>query len=112
MDTTTQAAPTIPERVQAGAALLDKHRPGWLDRADVITLDVEDPECCPLGQEFGDYNAGLCALKLTGDEPEAYGFYVTSVAARKLRPIGEVKAEYAALTEAWKTYVLTEGARS
>lgn len=97
---------TVTERVQAGAAWLDQHRPGWLDRIDLITLNVEDPECCVLGQEFGDYGDRPDALR-DYREAERLGFYVRWAGHGDDR----YTAEYAALTEAWKDYVLTEGPR-
>lgn len=51
---------TIAERVAAGAAWLDEHRPGWDQRIDLETLDLGDPCHCVLGQEYGNY----------GDSPE------------------------------------------
>ncbi len=45
---------SIVERVEAGARWLDGHRPGWVDRIDLDTLDLGDPCRCVLGQEFGE----------------------------------------------------------
>lgn len=45
---------TIAERVAAGAAWLDEHRPGWVDRIDLETLDLGDCANCIVGQEFGE----------------------------------------------------------
>jgi hypothetical protein len=42
----------VEERVQAGAAWLDKVRPGWLTEVDVGRLDLRQPDRCVLGQVF------------------------------------------------------------
>lgn len=109
MTTKTQAAPDIRERVTAGAAWLDQHRPGWLNRIDLITLDVSDPECCPIGQEYGTYDDRPADLR-NGRREAALGFYAPPTADGRFRPSSDVADEYAALTEAWKTHVLDAAA--
>lgn len=47
-DTTT--APTIAERVAAGAAFLDQAEPGWRQHIDIDRLDLASPCRCVLGQ--------------------------------------------------------------
>ena len=39
--------------VRGGAALLDTHRPGWIWRINLHTLDVNSPHKCPCGQTGG-----------------------------------------------------------
>jgi hypothetical protein len=46
---------SIAERVAAGAAWLDEHRPGWVERVNLDTLDLGDSCECVLGQEYGDF---------------------------------------------------------
>lgn len=88
-------------RVEAGAALLDRIRPGWLDDIDLITLDLADPECCMLGQLYGKYRAGWPDAVISAE----LGFFADG-------PDREARvAEYAQLTEAWRDLVLTEAAR-
>lgn len=41
---------TIAERVAAGAAFLDAREPGWWQRIDLDTLDLQAPCRCVLGQ--------------------------------------------------------------
>lgn len=48
--------------VSQAVALLDAKVPDWAFRVNPRTLDVADPETCPLGQLFGSYIAGLSAL--------------------------------------------------
>lgn len=40
------------ERVAAGAAWLDEHKPGWERTLDLATLDLADGCHCVLGQAF------------------------------------------------------------
>ncbi len=65
------------ERVAAGAALLDRVKPGWRDLIDTDILDVRSINTCPLSQLFGGYASGLEALGMAkSDEAEqaALGF--------------------------------------
>jgi len=57
-------APTIAERVAAGAALLDEREPGWAERLDLDRLDIMSSCDCVVGQRHGGYGAGLTALGL------------------------------------------------
>lgn len=41
---------TIAEKIAAGAAFLDEHEPGWVDRIDVDRLDLASMCGCVLGQ--------------------------------------------------------------
>jgi hypothetical protein len=118
VDTTTQAAPTIRQRVEAGAAWLTEHRPGWLNRIDLITLDLGDPVCCVLVQEYGDFANSPLAWNYDDEQPAAdLGFdqYRTDTLAddegQLIVPFENARRDYAELTEAWKAYVLDEAAR-
>ena len=44
---------TIAERVASGAALLDERMPGWHQRIDLDTLDIDSCKNCVLGQIYG-----------------------------------------------------------
>lgn len=48
--------------VQTGAALLDRERPGWEQKIDSATLDLNTCTQCILAQVFGSYQAGVAAL--------------------------------------------------
>jgi len=50
------------ERVARGAAWLDEHRPGWVDRIDLSTLSMGDRCHCVLGQLDGNYFDAVHAL--------------------------------------------------
>jgi hypothetical protein len=41
------------DRVALGALLLDAWKPGWLEKVDLDTLDVNDAGFCILAQVFG-----------------------------------------------------------
>ena len=43
---------TIRQRVEKGAAWLDRERPGWRDRIDLSNLDLGSGRHCVLGHEF------------------------------------------------------------
>jgi hypothetical protein len=97
--TTTQAAPTIRERVQSGAAWLDQHHPGWPDRIDLERLEMEHCHRCILGQVIGDYYQAPLEL----DTAIAYGFD----ASGSEQPNGsdawfaQLNADFAALATEW-----------
>lgn len=98
MDDKTQAAPTIRERVAAGAAWLDRARPGWPVRIDLITLDVRDPEHCVLGQEFDDFSQRPEAMRAY-EVAEAHGFYLNQW------PSAGREMQYAVLTDVWRELI-------
>jgi hypothetical protein len=61
--------------VELAATRLDRAVPGWHDRLDWATLDLDDPRRCVLGQLYGDYHEGL--HRLYGRPPhhrDAYAF--------------------------------------
>lgn len=60
---------SIPERVAAGAAWLDEHQPGWVERIDLDALEMRDCMSCILGQLFGGYwEAPLVPVKPASSE--------------------------------------------
>jgi hypothetical protein len=48
----TQTTLTLAERVAAGAAWLDDHKPGWDALIDLGRLNMADSCCCVLGQVY------------------------------------------------------------
>jgi hypothetical protein len=96
---------TIAERVAKGAALLDERRPGWPERVNVATLNVDDCWRCPLGQVFGGYASGVFALNLGDHDTIAHGFAGTHDEAGDDLPVSD--EELAALTAEWAR-VITE----
>jgi hypothetical protein len=109
---------TIAERVAAGAEWLDEHRPGWVWRIDLDTLDLGDPCRCVLGQEFREvavvqgFPSGYLAGRKVFDEDGAndwwrdtevaahYGFHAVADIAG-----GDIDDEYDDLTGAWRRLI-------
>lgn len=54
-ETATLDAPTVADRVAAGAAWLDQRLPGWWRLIDLRQLDMWHSCRCVLGQLYGDY---------------------------------------------------------
>lgn len=74
---------TFTRRARAGALYLDNVRPGWAERVNVDTLDMDDPRYCVLGEVFAYErppdvkNVFLWAvdkLLLSDAEQDKYGF--------------------------------------
>ena len=91
---------TIKERVQAGAALLDKVLPDWWNGKETPTIDLEilNMSCggdCVLGQAYGSYLRGSQMLGLP--------FYGSGVNNAGFNAVDE--AEFDRLDKAWKTEI-------
>jgi hypothetical protein len=83
--------PAIPQRVAAGAALLDRHEPRWWRQVDPARLDLADPDLDVLGQLYGQFEVGLAVL---GEpDPVACGFDLDA---------SDADADYPALIAAWQ----------
>lgn len=103
---------TIAERVARGAALLDEREPGWHQRIDLETLDMELPCNCVLGQLHHDQDDPLAgdgywpALEELGipawpvSKPAAYAFAADKIGG------------YPALTAAWRELIESRRAAS
>ncbi len=84
--------PPIPERVAAGAALLDHARPGWAAEVDADRLDLfQHDHTDVLGQLYGHFDRGLAAL--AHPDAAALGFDLDA---------DEDDAGYPALTACWR----------
>jgi hypothetical protein len=95
---------TVAQRVEAGAAWLDEHKPGWWQTIDLDTLDIRSDCNCVLGQTYGNYcDAPLGSRyhrnKYLGD---VRGF--NSDESTHSDDDAEL-ADYAALTAAWRALV-------
>ena len=87
--------PPIPERVAAGAALLDRARPGWAAQVDAGRLDLfQHDHTDVLGQLYGHFDRGLAAL--AHPDAAALGFDLDA---------DEDDAGYPALTACWRAAV-------
>lgn len=60
-------------RVARGAALLDRHKPGWWRRINMGVFDVRSCRTCAVGQAFGDYDTGVSEMGIPG-QVFAHGF--------------------------------------
>jgi hypothetical protein len=69
---------TIPERVQAGIAWLDRNKPGWREEINKYVFNIEVCTACILGQVFGNFwevvESHTPELNLTYDEAADLGF--------------------------------------
>jgi hypothetical protein len=92
----------IAQRVAAGAAWLDEHRPGWADRINLDELDLANPCKCVLGQEYGRFVLGDDLILDEGSESWMLGFDVAEL-VQDGRYAGE---RYTELTAAWRELVL------
>ena len=62
------------ERVETGASYLDTHNPGWDNRIEVSSLDIQHANRCVLGQLYGNFTRGRIVLKLSEDMSLQNGF--------------------------------------
>lgn len=50
-----RTTPTAAERVEAGAAWLDEHKPDWVDLIDLDDLAMSSCSACVIGQALGTW---------------------------------------------------------
>lgn len=99
------------EAVKRGAALLDTCMPNWVERVDILDLDVSSCQSCVLGQVYADqvtgshpsrtgWGMGMLDLFGTTDAINgvAYGFEQRGLAVMDTLYPAE---EYDLLTNAW-----------
>lgn len=89
-------APTVKERVAAGAAWLDEHEPGWWQRINLGTLVMRDSCGCVLGQLYGTFSAAPVPSSLS----VALGFD-----RNRIGPPRTGAADWAALDVAWRDLI-------
>jgi hypothetical protein len=99
---------TITERVAAGAAYLDEHHPGWVERIDLSKLNLGECGHCVLGQLFGDF----WDAPVFGESANPYTEEEFQSVFGLARPLGfaapkgdDSDASYAALTAEWKRLI-------
>jgi hypothetical protein len=100
---------TMTERVAAGAAWLDEHHPGWVDRIDLNVLDLESPCFCVLGQlgrntDLRGWRPLLARLRLPDWQDVPFGFCLT--ADEEDEDFGTEAANWSALTREWEALIL------
>ena len=107
---TTTTVPTVAERVQAGAAWLDEHESGWVDRIDLDRLDINSECQCILGQLHGSYKAAPPVQDAADANGAHYGVLGWAI------PLGfgldwwDCKTDGRELTAAWRELIATRRA--
>lgn len=61
--------------IKAGAAYLDRVRPGWEHYIDLELLDMDHMNNCVIGQVFGNYLDWLLRVGSMADEVKELGFF-------------------------------------
>jgi hypothetical protein len=92
------------QRVERGAALLDRKKPGWREKVNPETLEMWVGCSCVLGQVFGDFFRGLVLLALDYHEDEEdvrHGFDIDYAAVRLDGLDVLDQADYDLLQDAW-----------
>jgi hypothetical protein len=88
------------KRIERGAGLLDKTRPGWRNQVDLASLDLGSCARCVLGQLLGSYH-GRHELGLDDEGYAAWhGFTLGSFEA-----VSDGGDPYIQLTEEWRQYI-------
>jgi hypothetical protein len=98
MSTSTEL--TIEQRVAAGAAWLDEHRPGWEREVDPVGLDIASPCNCVLGQLEGNYHDFVDVQSWYDDQAAALGFN-----GRLNLTLRAIRDEQDALTVEWRRLI-------
>lgn len=80
------------QAVEKGAQFLDGHTQNWLLRVNTKTLNMASDSKGVLGQLFGGYREGTCALDLSPAQAIENGF---------IPPLDAVAWDYEFLTHAW-----------
>jgi hypothetical protein len=65
----------LEQNVPRGAAWLDKAEPGWADKIDTATLDLNSCHYCMMGQLHGDYWKFMDETQRSDKWAERHGFY-------------------------------------
>lgn len=86
----------VVERVQAGAAWLEEHEPGWLHWIDRDRLDLANCARCIGGQLAGVYSSFLWRHGLTHADAISLGFSLPGLGG-----------DYGQLTAAWRELIDT-----
>lgn len=108
MTTTTPAPYRATERVAAGTAWLDEHRPGWHREIDLYALDMMDCNACVLGQLYGTYvNAPLPekTTPLSGKTVSGFSVLAASMGFTALTGSSNPLAEFAVLAQQWRQVI-------
>lgn len=97
---------TIAQRVEAGAAWLDEHKPGWWHTINLDTLDIGSSCNCVLGQTYGDYTESPFLARWDADDWQNYLGAVRGFnSSADVETREQEQADIAALTVAWRTLI-------
>jgi hypothetical protein len=107
---------SVAERVAAGAAVLDRHRPGWHRQIDLACLDARrDDYVDVLSQLYGDdYEHAISVLYQAEASATALGAWGLTPAARSWvrdrgfdidTPVWDVLGAYAELADQWRAEI-------
>lgn len=86
------------KQIQQGIAYLNEQRPGWVQRLDLDLLEMENGECCVLGQLGGDFLDALELFRLSEEESIQLGFLLDS---SRYPTKQDLSKDYSILTEEW-----------
>lgn len=94
---------TLRSRVNAGAAKLDRERPGWHKEINLDVLDISDCYRCILGQLWGFYGDGLNVVLPDLSTPGyEFGFSSEIVLYKTHKHLASTQEdEYRRLTQYW-----------
>jgi hypothetical protein len=96
---------TVQERVATGAKALDVIEPGWEAKINLVTLNLNSPDHCVLGQLYGNYYAAPEALRSFARR--RLGFWaVSDDGTEEAWENGKIGEEYRELTAAWRNLIL------
>ncbi len=89
---------TLDERVAKGSQWLDQKQPGWRQKINIDTLDVESMYNCVLGQVFGSFSHAIhdCGIPLSILD---WGFCCPIKYSRDKSVVSQA---FGKLTAAWK----------
>lgn len=101
------SAPTVAERVAAGAAWLDQHEPGWWQRINLDRLNLNSECNCILGQLHGRYNdaPAVGAAALNGDGGSHYAILRWALPLGFALDWDDCRTDGRELTAAWRDLI-------
>jgi hypothetical protein len=101
--------PPLADRVAAGAAVLDRLRPGWAGQVDPDQLDMTAEHDDLLGQLYGHYAIGLEAL--TQADPNQQTWPSMWAVNHGFDLLAYDTGDYAELTGCWRALILARRRR-
>lgn len=96
---------TVAERVAAGAAYLDEHEPGWVDRIDLEQLSLSSCWHCVLGQLHGSFLSAPIIRAMEGCKHGSQEWNERQAVVRSLGFATKNHRDYPALTVEWRRLI-------